>query len=143
MVRGFFMGWGLVFVMILAAAPLIYRNLLWANLDIISLDNVHFDQFRITNGDFSGLDSANNPFRLRAEKIRQTFEESETIMLETVRANVIQMKEGKPVRMDIRSKMGEYSKADGILVLTDDVKVDSEDGDKIRTKKMTIQLKTK
>jgi hypothetical protein len=140
-VRGFFMGWGLVFVMILAAAPFIYKNLLWANLDIINPGNVHFDQFRITNGDFAGLDSRNNPFRLHAAKIWQTFENPDTIMMESVRANVVQEKDGKPVHMDIKSNAGEYSKSTGILVLIDDVSVDSEDGDKVRTKKMTIQLR--
>ncbi|MCL2629626.1 MAG: LPS export ABC transporter periplasmic protein LptC [Alphaproteobacteria bacterium] len=139
--RSVFMGWGLVFVMIMAVAPLIYRSLLWANLEVIDLSGIQFDQFRIRNGDFAGLDSRNNPFSMKAAKIWQTYDEPDIIRLQTVRANVIQNKDDKDVAMDITSDDGEYTKSTGLLVLTGNVKVDSDDGDKVRTKRMTIQLR--
>lgn len=141
--RSFFMGWGLIFVMILATAPLLYRTLLWTDLGWEDLSNIKFDQFRITDGDFAGLDNDGNPFRVRAAKIWQTFENPDKILLETIDADIVQVQDGKNVNTDVVADRGEFSKATGLLVLTENVRIDSAAGDRVQTNKMTIQLRTK
>jgi LPS export ABC transporter protein LptC len=137
------MGWGLVFVVILAASPFIYRDLLGSALDILEIPDIQIDQFRITNGNFKGLDSKNNPYHIQAEVVRQLYENQDTIFLEGIRADIIQVQGNTKTPMKIKADRGEFTKSADVLVLTGNVFVDSQGGDKVNTQRLVIQMKNK
>jgi hypothetical protein len=134
------MGWGLVIVLVLTITPMIYRNLMWKQLNAFVVPDVSFDQFRMQDGKFQGLDSKGNPFKISIKTAWQTFENPDIIFAETVHANIVRIQDGVKITDDITAKNAEMNQKTGILMLTGDVHIVSSNGDVVDTQKLNIKL---
>lgn len=136
----FFTGWGLVIVALLAAAPFFTRNLLWAPITAIDMDQIAANQFKMENAAFSGTDNNGEPFFLSAATARQEYNNPDKIFLVTVSGTVVRLMDGQKITDKISANRAEFEKDKKIINLYENVKIDSSNGDKVRTDEMVIRL---
>ncbi len=135
-----FTGWGLVCVAALVAGALTTRQLLWTPISAINMSDITTNQFRMTNGEFFGTDENGEPFDIRADIARQEYDSPDMIYLEKITGNVVRIMDGRKIRDNISGDAGQYDRAKRTITLTGNVRVDSSNGDKIRTNELVIKL---
>ncbi len=136
----FFTGWGLVMVAALIAGALFTKQLLWTPISAINMTDIVSNQFKMTNASFSGTDTNGEPFFIQAASGRQEYNRPNIILLDKVSGNTVRISNGQKIKDDITADSGEYDRIKKTIVLTDNVRVDSSNGDKIRTKELVIKL---
>lgn len=135
-----FTGWGLVMVAALVAGAVFTKQLIWTPISAINMVDVASNQFKMTNANFAGTDRQGEPFSIHAKIGRQEYTNPDTIYLETVHGTVVRKENGTKITDDIRSNTAEFNQTTRILKLQGNVRVDSSNGDKARTKEMVIKL---
>ena len=124
----------------LAAGAILNKNLLWTPISAINMNDIAKNQFKMTNPSFAGLDKSGNPFAIRADAARQEYDDQDHVFMSVVHARVVHMDKDKKITDNITSATGMYDKISREITLSGDVRVDSSNGDKIRTKELVIQL---
>ena len=136
----FFTGWGLVMVAVLVAASLFTKQILWTPISAINLKDVVNNQFKMTNAVFYGVDKEENPFTIKADIGRQEYDKPDIIFLENPSGTFVRNTATEKITDNIKAISGKYNRKERTLFLKGNVKVDSSNGDKIRTKEMVIRL---
>lgn len=136
----FFTGWGLVMVAALVAGALLTRQMIWTPISVINMVDIATNQFKMTNAAFAGTDKDGEPFRLRAASASQKYDNPDVIYMETVSGMVTQMMNGTRVTNNISARTGEYNRIARTIRLVGNVRVDSDNGDKLRTQELVIRL---
>lgn len=136
----FFTGWGLVMVAALIAGALFTRQLLWTPISAINMTDIVSNQFKMSNATFFGTDSNGEPFYIQAASGRQEYDRPNIILLDKVSGTTTRISDGQKITDDITANSGEYDRIKKTIILTDDVHVDSSNGDKIITNELVIKL---
>ena len=136
----FFTGWGLVMVAALAAGTLFTKQLLWTPISAINMKEIVTNQFKMSNASFAGTDKNGEPFQINAASARQEYDRPDIIFIEKVSGNVVQITDGKKVRNKITADTGQYNRNNKTISLYGNVRVDSDNGDKVLTDELVVQL---
>ncbi len=124
----------------LVAGAVFTKQLIWTPISAINMVDVASNQFKMTNANFAGTDRQGEPFSIHAKIGRQEYTNPDIIYLETVHGTVVRKENGTKITDDIRSNTAEFNQTTRILKLQGNVRVDSSNGDKARTKEMVIKL---
>jgi len=136
----FFTGWGLVMLAALAIGPILNKELLWTPITAINMRDIARNQFKMENLSFSGLDNNNNPFSIKAKTARQEYLDPDKVFMTDIIARTIRIDNDRQVTDDIRANSGIYDKVKKNATLKGNVRVDSDNGDTLRTNELVIQL---
>ncbi len=136
----FFTGWGLVMIAALVAGSLFTKQLLWTPISAINMTDIVSNQFKMSGASFVGTDKNGEPFQIRAQLGYQEYETPDIVFLETVSGTVNRIVEGKKITDKINAKSGQYNRTKRTIKLLGNVRVDSSNGDKIRTDELVIRL---
>ena len=136
----FFTGWGLVMVAALVAGSLFTRQLIWTPISAINMTDIVSNQFKMTNASFAGIDKNGDPFRIRAASARQEYDSPDLIYLDRVSGTITHNSGGARSTKKITANTGLYDRAGRNIRLIGNVRIDSDDGDRINTKELVIRL---
>lgn len=136
----FFTGWGLVMVAALVAGALFTKQLLWTPISAINMTDIVSNQFKMSGASFAGTDTNGEPFKIRAKSGRQEYDNSNIIFLDTVSGTINRKSGGKTITDNISANSGQYNRDKKTIRLLGNVKIDSSNGDKLRTKELVIRL---
>lgn len=124
----------------LIAGSLFTRQLLWTPISAINMTDIVSNQFKMSNASFSGTDKNGEPFHIHAASGRQEYDKPNVILLNDVSGTTTRMSNGQKITDNITASAGEYDRNNKTITLTDNVRVDSSNGDKIRTDELVIKL---
>ena len=99
----FFTGWGLVMVVVLIAAPLFTKQILWTPITTVNMRDMISNQFKMTNASFVGVDKDNNPFEIHAVSGHQEYDKPDIIFLESPYGKVVRNTDQGKVTDNINS----------------------------------------
>ena len=136
----FFTGWGLVMVAVLAAAPLLTKQILWTPITAVNMRDIVTNQFKMTNASFSGTDKNGNPFKINAVSGHQEYDKPDIVFLEKPSGTITRISANGKTTDKISAKSGQFNHKENILTLNGNVRIYSSNGDKILTDKMVIRL---
>lgn len=102
--------------------------------DIIS------NQFKMSNASFAGIDQNGEPFTINAKTGRQEYDKPNIIYMDTVSGTITRISDGKKIRDNIAANTGEYNRETKIITLRGNVRINSSNGDKVRTNELVIKL---
>ena len=136
----FFTGWGLVMVAALIAGSLFTRQLLWTPISAINMTDIVTNQFKMSNASFSGTDKNGEPFQINALSGRQEYDKPDVILLDTVSGTITRVSDGKKIVDHITANTGQYHRKNKTITLLDNVRINSSNGDKVRTDELVIKL---
>ena len=136
----FFTGWGLVMIASLIAGALFTKQILWTPISAINLNDIVTNQFKMSNASFVGTDKNGQPFKIHAKIGYQEYENPDIIFMETVSGKINRNSNGTIITDDITAKTAQYDRNKQTVTLIGNVRVDSSNGDKIRTKELVIKL---
>lgn len=136
----FFTGWGLVMIAALVAGSLFTKQILWTPISAINMTDIVSNQFKMTNASFIGNDKDGEPFKINARVGRQEYDTPNIIFLDDVSGTVSRTTDGKKITDNIVARTGQYHRINKTITLIGDVRVDSSNGDKIRTDELVIKL---
>ena len=136
----FFTGWGLVMVAALVAGSLFTKQLLWTPISAINMTDIVSNQFKMSGASFVGTDKNGQPFKIHAKIGYQEYENPDIVFMETVSGKINRISDGKVITDNITAKTGQYNQTKQTVTLIGNVRVDSSNGDKIRTKELVIKL---
>ena len=136
----FFTGWGLVMIASLIAGALFTKQILWTPISAINLNDIVTNQFKMSNASFVGTDKNGQPFKIHAKIGYQEYENPDIIFMENVSGKINRNSNGTIITDDITANTGQYDRNKQTVTLIGNVRVDSSNGDKIRTKELVIKL---
>lgn len=136
----FFTGWGLVMIASLIAGSLFTKQLLWTPISAINMGDIVTNQFKMSNASFVGTDKNGQPFKIHAKIGYQEYENPDIVFMETVSGKINRISDGTVITDNITAKTGQYNQTKQTVTLIGNVRVDSSNGDKIRTKELVIKL---
>lgn len=136
----FFTGWGLVMVAALVAGTLFTKQLLWTPISAINMKEIVNNQFQMTNAAFAGTDKNGEPFTMHAANARQEYDKPDMIYIEKVSGTVVRISDGKKIKDKITADTGQYNRSNKTITLFGNVRVNSDNGDKVLTDELVIQL---
>jgi len=136
----FFTGWGLVMLAALAAGSILNKELLWTPITAINMSDIARNQFKMENLSFAGLDQKGNPFSIKTQTARQEYDNPDLIIMTNIVARTVRIDNDRKVTDDISADHGVFDKVKKNATLTGNVRVDSDNGDSLRTNELVIQL---
>lgn len=136
----FFTGWGLVMVVALIAGSLFTQQLLWTPISAINMMDIVSNQFKMSDASFAGIDTNSQPFKIRAKSARQEYDTPDIIFLDNLSGTVNRVSNKQKITDNISANSGEYNKKKKTITLINNVRIDSSNGDKIRTDELVIKL---
>jgi hypothetical protein len=136
----FFTGWGLVMIAALVAGSLFTKQLLWTPISAINMNDIVTNQFKMSNASFIGTDKDGKPFKLHAKIGYQEYKNPDIIFMQTVNGTINRDVNGTTITDNIRADTGKYNSKQKSITLIGNVKIDSSNGDRIRTKELVIKL---
>lgn len=136
----FFTGWGLVMVVALIAGALFSKQLLWTPISAINMTDIVSNQFKMSGASFSGTDTNGEPFKIHAKSARQEYDNPDIIFLDHVYGTINRVSNKEKITDNISANSGRYNKKNKTVTLLNNVKIDSSNGDKIRTDELVIKL---
>jgi hypothetical protein len=136
----FFTGWGLVLIAALVACSLFTKQLLWTPISAINMNDIVTNQFKMSNAAFIGTDKNGNPFKVNAKIGYQAYENPDIIFMETVSGTTQRKNGNETITDNITANTAQYNSKKQTITLMGDVKINSSNGDRIRTKEMVIKL---
>lgn len=136
----FFTGWGLVMIAALVAGSLFTKQLLWTPISAINMHDIVTNQFKMSNASFVGIDKDGKPFKIHAKIGYQEYENPDIIFMETVNGTTNRVVDGSTITDNISANTGQYNSANKTIKLLGNVKIDSSNGDRVRTKELVIRL---
>ena len=136
----FFTSWGLVMIAALTAGSLFTKQLLWTPISAINMTDIVSHQFKMTNAAFVGTDKNGEPFKIKAKTGYQEYNNPDIIFLETISGTTSRISNGQKIIDNITANTGQYNRAQKKISLNGNVRVDSSNGDKLRTDELVIKL---
>ncbi len=124
----------------LIAGALFTKQILWTPISAINLNDIVTNQFKMSNASFVGTDKNGQPFKIHAKIGYQEYENPDIIFMETVSGKINRNSNGTIITDDITAKTAQYDRNKQTVTLIGNVRVDSSNGDKIRTKELVIKL---
>ncbi|MBR4892007.1 MAG: LPS export ABC transporter periplasmic protein LptC [Alphaproteobacteria bacterium] len=138
--RFFFTGWGLVMITALVASTLFTKQLLWTPISAINMNDIVTNQFKMSNASFIGTDKDGKPFKLHAKIGYQEYKNPDIIFMQAVNGTINRDANGTTITDNISADTGKYNSKQKNITLIGNVKIDSSNGDRIRTKELVIKL---
>ncbi len=127
-------------VIVLVAAPLFTKQILWTPITAINMKDMVSNQFKMTNASFVGTDKDNNPFKIHAASGYQKYNTPDIVFLEKPYGTIVRSTDQGKVTDNIRANRGQFNHREKVLTLFDNVRVDSSNGDKFLTEKLVVKL---
>ena len=124
----------------LIAGSLFTRQLLWTPISAINMTDIVTNQFKMSNAEFSGTDTNGEPFEIRATSGRQEYNQPNIILLDNVSGTVTRVSNNAKIINNIAADTGRYDRTQKTITLLQNVRIDSSNGDKIRTDELVIKL---
>ena len=124
----------------LIAGSLFTRQLLWTPISAINMTDIVTNQFKMSNASFAGTDTNGEPFDIHADSGRQEYNQPDIILLDEVSGNITRVSDGKKITDNITADIGRYNRKTRTITLMDNVRIDSSNGDKVRTDELVIKL---
>lgn len=124
----------------LVAGSLFTKQLLWSPIAVINMTDIVTNQFKMSNAAFVGTDKNGEPFKLRARVGYQEYDKPDFVFMDTVSGTVSRVSSGKKIVDNIVANRGQYNRKNKTITLTGNVRVDSSNGDKLRTDELVIKL---
>jgi len=94
----------------------------------------------MSNAEFSGTDTNGEPFEIRATSGRQEYNQPNIILLDNVSGTVTRVSNNAKIIDNIAADTGRYDRTQKTITLLQNVRIDSSNGDKIRTDELVIKL---
>ena len=127
-------------VVALVAGVLFTKQLLWTPISVINMTDIVTNQFKMSGASFVGTDKNGQPFKLQAKTGYQAYENPDVVFMDAVSGTVSRETGGARITDNIVADKGQYNRKDKTISLTGNVRVDSSNGDKIRTDELVIKL---
>ncbi|MBP3397937.1 MAG: LPS export ABC transporter periplasmic protein LptC [Alphaproteobacteria bacterium] len=136
----FFTGWGLVMIAALVAGALFTKQILWTPISAINMNDIVTNQFKMSGASFVGTDKNGEPFKISAKVGYQEYENPDIIFMNDVSGTIRRQSNGTKITDNIIANRGQYNRKLKKIILTGNVRVDSSNGDKVRTQELVIRL---
>ncbi len=124
----------------LVAGALFTKQLLWTPISAINMTDIVTNQFKMTGASFVGTDKNGEPFKLRAKVGYQEYDNPDVVFMDSVAGTISRVTGGTKVVDNITANQGQYNRVHKKITLTGNVRVDSSNGDKVRTEELVIRL---
>lgn len=124
----------------LVAGSLFTKQLLWTPISVINMTDIVTNQFKMSNASFVGTDKNGEPFKLRAQTGYQEYDKPDVVFMDAVSGTLSRASGGVRVIDNIVANKGQYNRKTKTISLTGNVRVDSSNGDKLRTDELVIKL---
>ena len=98
------------------------------------------NQFKMSGASFVGTDKIGEPFKLRAKTGYQEYDNPDVIFMDTVSGTLRRTTNEVKVTDNITANRGQYNRRKKTITLSGNVRVDSSNGDKLRTDELVIRL---
>lgn len=124
----------------LVAGSLFTKQLLWTPISAINMNDIVANQFKMSNASFVGTDKDGKPFKIHAKIGYQEYENPDIIFMETVSGVITRTSGNETITDNITANTGQYNNVKRTITLLGNVKIDSSNGDRVRTKELVIKL---
>ena len=124
----------------LVAGSLFTKQLLWTPISAINMTDIVTNQFKMTNASFVGTDKNGEPFKIRAKNGYQEYNNPDIIFLESISGMTNRTSNGQKITDNITANTGQYNRTKKTITLNGNVRIDSSNGDKLRTDELVIKL---
>lgn len=124
----------------LVAGSLFTKQILWTPISAINMTDIVSKQFKMSGASFVGTDKNGSPFQIRAKTGYQEYDTPDIIFLDTVSGKITRIANGEKITDNISANRGQYNRKKKTITLTNNVRVDSSNGDKVRTAELVIKL---
>ncbi len=124
----------------LVAGALFTKQILWTPISAINMTDIVSNQFKMSGASFVGTDKNGAPFKIRAKTGYQEYDNPDIIFLDTVSGTVNRTTGGIQTTENITANHGQYNRQNKTITLIGNVRVDSSNGDKLRTNELVIRL---
>ncbi len=124
----------------LVAGSLFTKQLLWTPISAINMTDIVSNQFKMSGASFVGTDKSGHPFKIQAKTGYQEYDNPDVIFLDVVSGTISRVTAGVKVTDNISARAGQFNRKNKTITLSGNVRVDSSNGDKIRTDELVIRL---
>ncbi len=124
----------------LVAGSLFTKQILWTPISAINMTDIVSNQFKMSGASFVGTDKNGEPFKLRAKTGYQEYDNPNIIFLDGVSGSINRTTGNVKITDKITANRGQYNRNKKTITLTGNVRVDSSNGDKLRTNELVIRL---
>ena len=124
----------------LVAGSLFTKQILWTPISAINMTDIVSNQFKMSGASFSGFDKNGSPFKLHAATGYQEYDTPDIIFLETVSGTITRNTNNNTITDNITAKTGQYNKKQKTITLNGNVRVNSSNGDRVKTNELVIKL---
>ena len=124
----------------LVAGSLFTKQILWTPISAINMNDIVANQFKMSNASFVGTDKDGKPFKIHAKIGYQEYENPDIIFMETVSGVITRTSGNETITDNITANTGQYNNVKRTITLLGNVKIDSSNGDRVRTKELVIKL---
>ena len=104
------------------------------------MNDIVANQFKMSNASFVGTDKDGKPFKIHAKIGYQEYENPDIIFMETVSGVITRTSGNETITDNITANTGQYNNVKRTITLLGNVKIDSSNGDRVRTKELVIKL---
>lgn len=124
----------------LVAGALFTKQILWTPISAINMTDIVSNQFKMSGASFVGTDKNGEPFKLRAQTGYQEYDNPDIIFMDTVSGTIRRTTNNTKITDNITANRGQYNRTKKTITLTGNVRVDSSNGDRLRTDELVIRL---
>lgn len=124
----------------LVAGSLFTKQILWTPISAINMNDIVANQFKMSNASFVGTDKDGKPFKIHAKIGYQEYENPDIIFMKTVSGVITRTSGNETITDNITANTGQYNNVKRTITLLGNVKIDSSNGDRVRTKELVIKL---
>ena len=124
----------------LVAGALFTKQILWTPISAINMTDIVSNQFKMSGASFVGTNKNGEPFKLRAQTGYQEYDNPDIIFMDTVSGTIRRTTNNTKITDNITANRGQYNRTKKTITLTGNVRVDSINGDRLRTDELVIRL---
>lgn len=124
----------------LVAGALFTKQILWTPISAINMTDIVSNQFKMSGASFVGTNKNGEPFKLRAQTGYQEYDNPDIIFMDTVSGTIRRTTNNTKITDNIKANRGQYNRTKKTITLTGNVRVDSSNGDRLRTDELVIRL---
>ena len=124
----------------LVAGALFTKQILWTPISAINMTDIVSNQFKMSGASFVGTDKNGEPFKLSAQTGYQEYDNPDIIFMDTVSGTIRRTTNNTKITDNITANRGQYNRTNKTITLTGNVRVDSSNGDRLRTDELVIRL---
>lgn len=124
----------------LVAGALFTKQILWTPISAINMTDIVSNQFKMSGASFVGTNKNGEPFKLSAQTGYQEYDNPDIIFMDTVSGTIRRTTNNTKITDNITANRGQYNRTKKTISLTGNVRVDSSNGDRLRTDELVIRL---